>query len=323
VLTTGGISSKLTSVKSLVDLKPVRLIERPRDYAGLRERPNFRDVLDRKEHKLRRVLSGYSFQALVKCGLADCRTPHRDGFLVETEDGLETNVGHVCGQKTFGTKFDVERAMYERAREVQNLRDRANSLKTHLNSVRSVVNDIYKARFGVEWIENIRSALYKALGEGLLSSLEAAERRQEYGVYQARRRSEEEVDRLVTATRSRREALTIETVQVGNLEPMPWLIFDFKGKLITNLLKRLEDLQYVDVDELELPALRQRVKALDGWEIRIRDAEDAIAVAHRFLASENIQLLFLWIPETHARHRAPLTEWARSSRIEVLRSGNA
>ena len=303
------------------DPKAMRLIERPRDYAALVERPNFREVLDRKEHKLRKVLSGYSFHSLIRCGLADCRTPHRDGFLVETDDGLETNVGHVCGRKAFGTRFDVERAAYERTRELQDLRDRAKNLKEQLAPVQSLVREIYKSRFGVEWVEGIKSALYKVLGEDLLSSLEAAQRRGDYGVEQARRRSEEEISRLVAETRRRREDLTFETVRIGSLEPMPWLVFDFKGKLITDLLKRLEDLQFVEVDRLEMPVLRQRVKALNGWELRVREAEDAVSSAHHFLSAENIETLSLWIPESRARNRRAVTEWATSPSLESLKQG--
>lgn len=306
-----------------VDPRSARLIERPRDYAALLERPNFREVLDRSAHKLRRVLSGYSFQGLVQCGLSDCRTPHRDGFLVETEDGLETNVGHVCGRNAFGTKFDVERASYERARELQDLRDRANHLKTQVDPVRNKVRDIYKSRFGVEWIESIKSSLYKVLGTGLLSSLEAVQRRQEFGVDQVRRRSQVEIDRLAAETHRRRAEFAFETSRIGNLEPMPWLVFDFKGNLITELLQRLEALQYLEVSRLETPALRQRVKALEGWELRIRQAEDAISPAHRFLAAENLELLALWIPETDAKRRSSFSDWAASHSIDVLRAGNA
>jgi hypothetical protein len=298
-----------------------RLIDRPRDYATLAERPNFREVLDRKAHKLRRVLSGYSFQALVRCGLADCRTPHRDGFLVETDDGLETNVGHVCGRNAFGTKFDLERAAYERIRELQDLRDRAKQLQAQVTPAVRMVQDLYGSRFGVEWIESIKASLYKVVGGGLLSSLEATERRREYGVNQARRRSEEEINRLVAETRRRRKELIFETTRLGSLEPMPWLVFDFKGKLITEVVKRFQDLQFLDVDGLELPALRQRVKALDGWELRVREAEEAIGTAHRFLTSENIELLSCWIPEAHKRYRTAVGEWASSPSLQQLRLG--
>ena len=298
-------------------------MERPRDYATLTERPNFREVLDRKEHKLRRVLSGYSFQALVQCGLADCRKAHRDGYLVETEDGLETNVGHVCGRNTFGTRFEVERALYERTRELQDLRDRATQLQEQVGAASSLIEGVYKSRFGVGWIESIKSNLYKVLGGGLLSSLEAAERRGEYAVNQARRRSEEEINRLVAETHKKRGDLTFETVRVGNLQTMPWLVFDFRGKLITESLKRLQDLQFVEVEKLEVPVLRQRIRALDGWELRVREAEDAISAAHKFLASENIELLSLWIPDAYRQYRTKVSEWAASAAIQTLKHGSA
>src|SRR6266850_2429143 len=77
------------------------LIDRPKTYEELAARPRFEAVLNQTQHQLKQVLSHYDFEKLCRCGLSDCRTAHRDGFLVETTDGLETNVGHVCGKKAF------------------------------------------------------------------------------------------------------------------------------------------------------------------------------------------------------------------------------
>src|SRR5262245_39067148 len=97
------------------------LVDRPQSYEEMRSRPRFHEVIDQKKHELLRVLSDYHFPKVIRCGLSECRTPHRDGFLVETKDGLETNVGHICGRNTFGEAFDIASANYRRERDRQDL----------------------------------------------------------------------------------------------------------------------------------------------------------------------------------------------------------
>lgn len=91
-------------------------IPRPKSYDELRARPRFVEVLDKRAHALKAVLTDYRFPKMVRCGLSECRTPHFDGYLVETQDGHETNLGHVCGKRTFGESFELARAAFDRAR---------------------------------------------------------------------------------------------------------------------------------------------------------------------------------------------------------------
>ena len=60
--------------------------------------------------KLRRVIWPYSFRSEIPCALTNCRTPHKDGVIVELEDGTISNIGNICGsdENKFSTKFSIE-----------------------------------------------------------------------------------------------------------------------------------------------------------------------------------------------------------------------
>ncbi|HHF0702221.1 TPA: hypothetical protein ACPIBI_004804 [Pseudomonas aeruginosa] len=75
-------------------------IKSPEDFV---DRPDYREVLDFGEksgRELLEILGAYIFPDTksVKCGIRNCRTPHRRGYLISTTDGLETNIGNVCGK---------------------------------------------------------------------------------------------------------------------------------------------------------------------------------------------------------------------------------
>lgn len=298
-----------------------QLIPRPQSYDELRARPAFREVLDKKEHALRQVLTDYSFPTMVACGLSHCRTPHRDGFLVQTEDDLETNVGHVCGRKAFGKRFDIARQTYERMRERQDLVDRARLIVEQEQAIRERVAELYDVRFGANWVRRLRQALYGVLGADLFESLVTAEKRQDRAVTVTRRRTSAEVEQIVERTRQKREQVLIETNTVGNLAPMPWICFDFTGQMQSGLLEPLNAFILLDHAALETPRLRRLVKQFERWEERVNEANDAARSGAAFFEPTNLDLLSLWIPERMQSRRRALDEWRAGDKINNLASG--
>jgi hypothetical protein len=297
------------------------LIERPKSYEELRTRPAFREVLDQKEHELRRVLSDYHFAALTPCGLRDCRKQHRDGFLVETMDGLETNVGHVCGRNTFGEAFDIASAAHARERKRQDLVKRARSALAEGERVKRRIADLNRGRFGIKWVDSVRRTFRELLGVDLLDSLGAAHVRGELIVTTSRERSNEEIDDIAGRTHQSRERLRYETTAMGTLEPMPWIAFDFHERLRGGLLIPLEHLALLDLDKTPSPKLSAAVKPFDGWETTVAEAEEAAASALRSLSVENLALVVQWIPDHMAARRRALSGWIGSKAHGSLMAG--
>ncbi|HEX6706091.1 MAG TPA: hypothetical protein VF169_15120 [Albitalea sp.] len=297
------------------------LIERPKTYEEMAARPAFQPVLSQKQHQLKQVLSHYDFQKMCQCGLSDCRTAHRDGFLVQTTDGLETNVGHVCGKKAF-PDFDVKRAQYKALRERQDLLDRAAAIKSNLAVIRNRIAELDTARFGSLWVESVRAAVGRVLGSDLFDSLRVAQTRGDLSVRIERQRTAAEIKQIIDLNpRQRREEIRTETITVGHLEPMPWLTFAFKGKLRDGLLAELERFAWVDHASMATPDLRRAVKALDGYEQVVDEAFEAAGSAVKFFAPENLAFLVQWVPDRMPSRRQAVAEWAQSELCKRLAEG--
>lgn len=300
---------------------PTMLVEPPKTYEELLARPGFEPSLTKGTDDLGEVLSHYSFQRLIPCGLSECRKAHYHGFLVRTVGGRETNVGHVCGSNAFGDSFDIKRAAYQRQRDRNDLLSRAAIVTGQAPEIRRLISEVNGGRFGIRWVKEVRAALLALLGDGLLQSLQATQRQQNFEVTAARERSAAEVEAIVARTRQRRELVRYETVRVGTLEPMPWLVFDFEGTLRDGLLIPLETFTQLKHEEMNTPRLRKAVRPFDNWERSIQDAGDAAASAVRFLARENLELLSLWVPDQMVSRRRAIREWPESKAFRTLAAG--
>lgn len=128
-------------------------IEKPSDFA---KRPAYRETLDFSPaagRKLKRVLAEYRFPNNndVPCGISSCRTMHRSGFLVETDDGLETNIGNRCGQKHLGADFQLERGRFRAAgkrkrnlKAIEGFQDQAAEHQDRITKAVAAANEFWR-----------------------------------------------------------------------------------------------------------------------------------------------------------------------------------
>jgi len=302
----------------------LRLIDRPKSYDEMRERPAFREVLDKKVHELRAVLSDYSFPKMIQCGLSECRTRHNTGYLVETTDGLETNVGRKCGRKFFGDAFDIQRSIHKKARDRKELLDRAEDIRKQSAAISKRITTLNNAQFGIRWLSEARDELRKIIGDSLLQSLAVAGRRGELVVNQAKERGAAEIEMILASDpRLKREQVLYETVAIGRLAETDWIDFNFLKALRDELLIPVDEFSKADLATMKTPQLRVAVKQFDTWEKRLEDAESAAATALPFLAIQNLDLLSEWIPEHMPSRKRALREWAASKPFKVLLAGKA
>lgn len=94
-------------------------------HEDITSRPQWRASLDPRQHRLARILGDYHFPKSLEwpCGLSTCRQVHQKGFVVQTEDGLETHIGKDCGVNHFQlVSWEAERARFRRAKSDAELR---------------------------------------------------------------------------------------------------------------------------------------------------------------------------------------------------------
>ncbi len=75
-------------------------------WDDLSARESFQSPVDLENKILLDAFGYYELKEKRACGKKNCRKEHYKGVLVITEDGIETNIGHDCGFKAFGVKFE-------------------------------------------------------------------------------------------------------------------------------------------------------------------------------------------------------------------------
>lgn len=308
---------------ALPSLAPRALIERPKTFQEMQDRPAFQITLDQGKHELAAVLSDYSFPSMIACGLSKCRTLHNRGYLVETVDGLETNVGHRCGRNNFGEAFDIARTSYVKQRDRADLLAQASRIKAEAPLLLQRISEMNRRRFGIKWVKTVRSSVQSILSDDLFQSLCTAAKRGDLLVTEARERTDAEIENIIARTRQQREQVRVETVDLGALAPMPWLNYDFGSKLRDELMVPLQDFIGLDLELLATPKLRAAVKKFDGATERLDEAGRALDTAQGFFSKANLELLVRWVPDRLAKRRRAVSEWASSKPCRDLLQGLA
>ena len=299
------------------------LVKRPQSFEEITSRPCYSAPLDYTEHVLREVLTDYHFGKEIPCGLKSCRQPHMHGFLVLTEDGAETNIGQRCGQTHFGDEvFNRARSEYSRRREREELVARAQQIQAATPQIEHQINDLVQRNFGAKWAMRVTMSLQGVIGSGILEPLRTAALRDELAVTVSRRRTEEEIDDILATNRGMsRERAIYEYQVIGRLLPATWLDFDFRERLIVNLLGPIKAFKEMKPDDMPSPRLKAEVKRFDGAEKTVDDAAEATSSALRFLSHENLELLAQWIPAHLKGSGAALRSWMESSQFRTLLQG--
>lgn len=91
-------------------------------HEAITGRPRWQEVLDPAQHALKRIVGEYYFPKSLAwpCGLKSCQRVHQKGYVIETEDGYETNIGHMYGKNHFGLVWGQIGLQYKQQREDQN-----------------------------------------------------------------------------------------------------------------------------------------------------------------------------------------------------------
>lgn len=161
------------------------------------------------------------------------------------------------------------------------------------------------------------------LGDDLYEGLKITQKRRELVVTESRRRSAHEIEQIYEFEKGRRPRaeLAYENVAVGQLEPMPWLVYEFATRLRAELADLITPFVLQVHSELATPRLRKLVKQFENWEGRIDEATAAAAAAVHFFTEQNLQLLALWVPVSRNARRQAVLNWIQSPAPQALSRG--
>ncbi len=300
------------------------LIDRPKTFEEMSARRGFQAPLDHAEHALKAVLSDYRFQQQAPCGLKACRKLHNTGFLVITESGAETNIGQFCGRTHFGEEvFQAARADHQRLRDRADLLKRAKDLQAATPAIVAHIKDLgYVRTFGAKWATKVKTEIAGVIGHPLVDALEGMQGRRDFEVKEYRQRTDKEIEDLMAVNKGLTRAQARDaTAVIGTLEPMPWINFDFRQRLMGELMLPLQAFAEMKPDDLPTPKLRSVLKPIEGHAQVLQEAEEAAVSAIRFLGDENLRLVALWFPEHHKDRADALRKWIGSTKHKTLMTG--
>jgi hypothetical protein len=297
-------------------------IETPKSFEEMSERAAFRAPIDPHQHKLTDVLTEYSFNRLVPCGLSSCRTDHRYGFLVRTASGVETNIGNVCGRIYFGDDFVTAQSVHRRQVARRDALRTIAALRQQRSAIESRITQMVDGDFGIKWTRRVRKFLEVRLGAEGMRSLERRERSKDYRVEVVTELTHDQITEEAARTGRKRDDVRYKTEVVGTIAPVPWLIHDFKGVLIDGIKAKLQVICDVNDGTTETRVLTKLLKPLAGWENALEQAQEALNLAPASLSSQNLLLLLKAVKPAAPGKKAPeLSGWDNTNDYRQLKTG--
>nr|WP_146219642.1 hypothetical protein [Pseudomonas sp. RW407] len=276
----------------------------------LESRPNYREVLDFGEsagRELLDILGAYIFPDTksVKCGIRNCRTPHRRGYLISTTDGLETNIGNVCGKKHLGAVFTEKTSLYRKKQSHQRNIEQIRAIKMRISSLQSELDSLKSAAECVSRLKILlnrchpnlvrvltgRSKLNNpVLGTRIPMTREEAERQY---VHMAKENADGKVQTLEAWLA---KGWPKKTVVAGQLAGLRFWMSDLHQALRQELLTPTEELQKMsdsDIEQLSPRKLTEYARWSQKLDTSLAKARVIVMDGESFFELQNIQLLNL------------------------------
>lgn len=282
-------------------------IKSPEDFV---DRPDYREVLDFGEksgRELLEILGAYIFPDTksVKCGIRNCRTPHRRGYLISTTDGLETNIGNVCGKKHLGVTFTEKASQYRKRQALQRnveqfraIKSRIQLLWEELDSIKASAARVSKLKITlnkchpnlVRALVNRSKVNNSVLGKRIPMTREEAER---LYVHEAKESADGKVQKFEAWLA---KGWPRKLVVAGQIAGLRFWMSDLHQVLRQEILNPAEEIQKINNNEVEQLSLR-KLTEFSRWaqqlDINLEKARTIILDGEAFFELQNIQMLKL------------------------------
>lgn len=258
--------------------------------------PGFVAILDAKASPLKSILGNYAFPDYHPCGLKHCRTGHGKGYLVQTEQGAITNIGHRCGAKNFSVNFKQLTKTFHRDLRAKEQREELASLQLQVPAFLARIEAMKAGEGGGTWIKQTLAVLKdrtRGLPESVLAHLNGMVRRQNGAIMVAREATPAEIaQRRAQGLKVGPDPVYVDENK-GHVEGLAALYP--RNDLWTLLVQRsgnvIKALEVVDVATLPEKHRREMARAIQDIEPALTEASEAIAHGRRLLTRGNITQL--------------------------------
>lgn len=257
-------------------------------------RPNFKRDLNPKLMVLETIIGEYKFKDKINCGLSDCHQGHNSGYLITTPEGIETNIGHMCGVKHFNVKFgDLSKAFKRDITEKEN-REKLKEFQHRLPKMEDRLHSLqYDEAYDANWCHKMISYLItpSKLPFPVNSKINTM-RKQKTALLTIERNLTEKEKSLIQVSGSAHIPSTV-TEEVSEINGFPALYEEnnLKHLLIDDLAQNIKHIKSLDVDSLCFEELKRHAKWV-GEVVQKFDASATIILdAKKLLTADNLKPL--------------------------------
>ncbi|MFL9918831.1 hypothetical protein PQR75_26305 [Paraburkholderia fungorum] len=267
--------------------RQAKLVKTPADLKNL---PGYVDRVNPASIGLRRIVWPYGFRTEVACALTNCRTPHKEGYVVELEDGAISNVGNVCGsdEDKFSTKFSEEKAKFSDARR----RDELMSTLLDRPALQEIEREVRAAYSTAEkWIRRCE-AFATLFPEAYREIRRRSVSGESLSVVEVVERSQAEIADMVSSGLARnRAAARYKEVEKGVLQGVA--VLDLSERKMSSLWRRADALLTADPQSVQVSGLQELYNEAYYLPIDARNATAACDAGNLFFSAANVRLMTL------------------------------
>lgn len=297
----------------MIFIKKDKSFERVERWEDITTRQNYHPKLELTDQQLSDVFGYYDdLPEEIPCGKASCRTGHKKGFLVITNDGSETNIGHVCGTNVFGIEFE------ELARDLEHKADFHRYL-TALKEAKKNIFKFYQMKASLEasspplvWLAHkiLDMKDPRVIGRAAYQSLKRMAGSGDGRVHLAKIKTKEEMDLLDVMSQKSvddyenstgsKPSFTDEVIGVVRFPES--LLNDYDIALIfeRDIILVLDELNKCDPDKISEKKVMQLGLRVFRLEERFNFLEDRFEKAKVFVTKENLKPLNIQIHKKKA-----------------------
>lgn len=269
------------------------LITSPQSWEEIESIPGYLRGLSPSEHKLKSVIGSYNLKD-IHCGLT-CNQLHDKGYIVVTENGTVTNIGHVCGRNYFGTDFATFTNQYNRDVTAQNNRDLLFTFDLQIEELEQEIKNLRESKYGVDWIYKTSKILISKndCPIEIVRTLEAMIKARSSILKKTREVSENEIQRIEVATgRKIKRPYIVEEV-ISNISGIEILYEEknLRRLVVIELEEKIKSFKSMRIDELTYAELSKQAKWVHSIEFIKEEIKDAMNAGVLFLNVENLRPL--------------------------------
>lgn len=298
----------------MITLKTEHGFVRVEKWEGVTALPGFVAKLNRSQHKLKDIIGRYIFPHTINCGLSDCRSQHKKGYVVSTESGELTNIGWMCGIEYFGADFKMQSGQFERDVEDQTNRETLATFSFHIDRLQEAVDALRNEDRGANWVyKKTRPLLGSHHGcpDLIVQRFQVMVKAGQNQLTQDRQATKEETDVAEAAAgRAIPQPHMISEV-IAHINGMAALNpqSDLRQLLVIDIHDELKKFRELDIDSLGHNDLLRWAKWVSSIDGTMERAGAAIAAGRELLTVENLTPLsrLLWRGADKTEFRQYLT----------------